>query len=75
MRGYVAKCAADSIFAGNGAKMNPKERGTKMLADVMDLNIMLPELYNYLPRNDYFRAKQLLEELELVLKKNVNRQL
>jgi len=50
--------------------INQIERVAKMFAEVHETNLMLPELYDFLPRNDFYRLKQLLEEAEAILKKN-----
>ncbi|MDE1868444.1 MAG: hypothetical protein KGH60_00540 [Candidatus Micrarchaeota archaeon] len=52
--------------------MNAAERLKKMHDDVEEMNVMLPELHETLPRNDYYRLKQLLEELESILKRYAN---
>ena len=49
--------------------MSPKERAVEMYAEVQGMNTMLPELYEYLPRNDFYRLKQLLDEMEVILKR------
>lgn len=49
--------------------MKPLERIFYMLEQVHDMNMLLPETYNFLPMNDYFRMKQLLEEAEKILTK------
>lgn len=41
----------------------------KMLTEVLSAKNALPEVYNFLPRNDFYRLKQLFEEAEIILNK------
>ncbi|MGI0141407.1 MAG: hypothetical protein ACREBF_02015 [Candidatus Micrarchaeales archaeon] len=50
--------------------MKPHERAMQMLAEIGEMNLMLPELYNHLQRNDFFRIKQLLEEAQQILERH-----
>ncbi|MGH2638377.1 MAG: hypothetical protein ACRDF4_03740 [Rhabdochlamydiaceae bacterium] len=52
--------------------MDANDRLRKMHNDIADMNVMLPELYEVLPRNDFYRLKQLLEEMQEMLKKHAN---
>ncbi|MGI0141120.1 MAG: hypothetical protein ACREBF_00500 [Candidatus Micrarchaeales archaeon] len=50
--------------------MKPHERAMEMLLQISEMNLMLPELYSHLPRNDWIRIKQLLEETQQILEKH-----
>lgn len=48
--------------------MNSNERLKKMHDDVADMPVMPPELYETLPRNDYYGLEQLLGDKQNILK-------
>ncbi|MGI0141126.1 MAG: hypothetical protein ACREBF_00530 [Candidatus Micrarchaeales archaeon] len=50
--------------------MKPHERAMEMLLQISEMNLMLPEIYNHLTMNDWYRLKQLLEEAEQILEKH-----
>ncbi|MDE1827949.1 MAG: hypothetical protein KGH65_02210 [Candidatus Micrarchaeota archaeon] len=50
--------------------MNPYETTKEMLDKITAVKQKLPEVYDFLPRNDYYRLKQLVDEAEILLSKH-----
>ncbi|MDE1828179.1 MAG: hypothetical protein KGH65_03410 [Candidatus Micrarchaeota archaeon] len=50
--------------------MDYHETTRKMLAASKAMKEDLPKVYDFLPRNDYYRLKQLLDEAESILAKH-----
>jgi len=54
--------------------MEPRETVEKMLADSKTMKEDLAKVYDFLPRNDYYRLKQLLDDTETILEQNKRKQ-
>ncbi|MDE1825420.1 MAG: hypothetical protein KGH61_02980 [Candidatus Micrarchaeota archaeon] len=49
--------------------MNPYQETKKLISQLLDVKKTIDMLYEFLPRNDYYRLRQLLEGAEQIMKK------